>query len=155
MRLPRVFWVVGVALLIAPALAQAQVCLHRGFESPVEVRRREEALAAARLINSVMGRARLPNQPARYQSWEELAASPAIATLRAMGELARNIQWGSSEPLPGWRIRHITGDEAYAFSLTDARDPCGFTYSSDESGVVVEGYPVENGRRGGIVPITE
>jgi hypothetical protein len=123
------------------------------------VRRREEALAAARMINNAMVRSGgLPNQPGRYPSWEEMAASPAVATLRGMGgpmgELARKIQWASSEPLPGWRIHHVTGEEAYAFSLIDTRDPCGFTYSSDESGIVVEGYPVGNGRRGGIVPIT-
>jgi hypothetical protein len=159
MRLRRLSWIAGLVLLAAPANAQVQACLHRGLESPVEVRRRDEALDAARMINAVLGRSvRLPSQPTRYQSWEELAASPAVGTLRGMGgpmgELARKIQWGSGEPLPGWRIHHVTGEESYAFSLTDVRDPCGFTYTSDESGVVIEGYPVETGRPGGIVPVT-
>jgi hypothetical protein len=161
MRLSRVTWLVfSAAVLAGPAVAQAQACLHTGLESPAEIRRRDDALAAARLINNAMRHAvrRLPNQRAEYQTWEELGASPAIATLRGMGgpmgELARRIQWGSSEPLPGWRIRHVTGGNAYAFSLTDTRDPCSFTYSSDETGTIVEGYPVDDGRRGGIMPVT-
>ncbi len=111
------------------------------------------------MINSAMGlSARLPTQPTRYQTWEQLAASTAIATLRGMGgrsgELARTIQWGTSEPLPGWRIRHVAAEDAYAFSLTDTRDPCGFTYYSDETGTIVEGHPTDLGRGGRLVPLT-
>ena len=159
MRLSRLASIlVGAAVLAGPALAEAQACLHTGLESPAEARRREDALAAARMITGAMDRsARLPNQPAGYHTWEELGSSPVVAMLRGMGgpmgELARRIQWGSSEPLPGWRIQHVSADDAYAFSLTDTRDPCGFTYFSTESGAVIEGYPVDEGRRG-IVPVT-
>jgi len=156
----RLSWMVlGLVLCAGPALAQTTECLHMGFESPTEVRRREDALAATRLINTVMGRtARLPNQQPDFPTWEALAASPSIATFRGMGgpmgELARRIQWGSDEPLPGWEIHHVTGDSAYAFSLTDTRDPCRFTYHSNETGIIVEGHALRGSGRGGIVPVT-
>ena len=159
MRLSQVSWMVmGLALYAGPALAQARQCLHMGLENPVEVRRREDALTAARLINTAMGSARLPNQRTPYPTWEELATSPSIASLRGMGgpmgDLARRMQWGSAEPLPGWEIHHVTREDAYAFSLTDIRDPCGFTYYSNDTGTIIEGHPIRGGGRGGIVPIT-
>ena len=159
MRLSRVSWMVlGLALCAGPALAQARQCLHMGLENPAEVRRREDALTAARLINLAMDRgARLPNQQPAYQTWEELASSPTVESLRGMGgpsgDVARRMQWGSDEPLPGWEIHHVVRDGAYAFSLTDTRDPCGFTYFSNNTGTVVEGYPARGGRAG-LMPIT-
>ena len=148
----------GTAVCATPAFAQARLCLHSGLEAPAERERREEALAAARLINNAMiARARLSNQKPSYPSWEELAGS-AIPVLPgpggATGELARRIRWGSPEPLPGWRIRHVTDADGYAFSLTDMRDPCGFAYFSNETGTIIEGYPADGARRPGIVPIT-
>lgn len=160
MRLSRVSWMVlGLALSAGPALAQARQCLHMGLENPAELRRREDALAAARLINTAMERsARLPNQQPVYQTWEQVASSPTVASLRGMGgpqgDVARRMQWGSDEPLPGWEIHHVTSEGAYAFSLTDTRDPCGFTYYSNNTGTIVEGHPIRPGGRGGIVPIT-
>ena len=159
MRLSRISWMVlGLALCAGPALAQARQCLHMGLETPAEVRRREEALTVARLINLAMDRgARLPNQQPAYQTWEELASSPTVESLRGMGgpsgDVARRMQWGSDEPLPGWEIHHVVRDGAYAFSLTDTRDPCGFTYFSNNTGTVVEGYPARGGRAG-LMPIT-
>jgi hypothetical protein len=155
MRLSRVSWMVlGLALCAGPALAQARQCLHMGLETPAEVRRREDALTAAHLINMAMERGtRLP-----YPTWEELASSPTVASLRGMGgpqgDVARRVQWGSEEPLPGWEIHHVRRENAYAFSLTDTRDPCAFTYYSNNTGTIIEGYPVRGGGRGGIVPIT-
>jgi hypothetical protein len=160
MRISRFSWLaLAAALWTTPALAQARdACLHSGVETPDEARRREEGLAAARLINSMTaGNVRLPNQP-RYQTWEQLAGSQQVGTLRGMGgplgDLARKIQWGGDEPLPGWRIHHVISATGFAISLLDTRDPCGFTYYSNESGVVVEGYPVVGTRRGGLQPIT-
>ena len=160
MRLSRVSWMVlSLALYAGPALAQARQCLHTGLQNPAEVRRREDALTAARLINMAMERGtRLPNQQPEYQRWEALTSSPAVASLRGMGgplgDVARRMQWGSEEPLPGWEIHHVTREGAYAFSLTDVRDPCGFTYYSNDTGTIVEGHPIRSGGRGGIVPIT-
>lgn len=139
-----------------PAAAQAREgCLHTGLETRAEAQRREEALAATRMINSALPY--LPNSPAGYPTWEALAQAPAVASLRGMGgpagDLARKIQWGAPEPLPGWRIHFVTSGEAYAFSLADVSDPCRFTYYSNDSGVIVEGQAI-GGRRFGVIPIT-
>jgi hypothetical protein len=170
MRLLRISSIVMPALLWAsPMLPAASVaassgqateaCLHSRWETPAEARRRDEALDAMRIINNNIsgGQARRPNQPAVYLTWPQLAESPGIALWRGMagpiGDLVRKIQWGSDEPLPGWRIHYLTGENAYSFSLTDVRDRCRLTYYSNESGVIVEGQPV--GDRGfSIVPIT-
>ncbi|HEY6362396.1 MAG TPA: hypothetical protein VIX63_14890 [Vicinamibacterales bacterium] len=160
MRLSRVSLILlGTVLGGVPAFAQPRpVCLHTGLEIPAERQRREEALAAMRLINSaITGQERLPNQRLFYPTWEELGRSP-ITALPGLGgptgELARKIRWGTPEPLPGWRIHHVRDEHGYAFTLTDMRDACGFAYHSDETGVIVEGYPVGGPRRSGIVPIT-
>jgi hypothetical protein len=151
-------FVLGFVVYAAPAAAQArEACLHSGaLEAPAEARRRDDALAAARMINTLAA-SRLSNRSTGYLTWEQIADSPQLASLRGAGgpagELARKIQWGTDEPLPGWAIHYIASDNGYAFSLTDTRDPCLFTYSSNDRGVVVEGQPVT--RRGpGIVPLS-
>jgi hypothetical protein len=136
------------------ALAQTPQagCLHQESETPPERARRVEALQAVRLINTVTAR---PFSPRRYQTWSEIANSGAVGTLRTdgglLGQLARKIRWGTPEPLPGWNIHFVSSEDAYAFTLRDVRDPCGFSYVSDESGVILEGRAVNP--RGGIVPI--
>jgi len=54
----------------------------------------------------------------------------------AAGELANKVQWGSSEPLPGWGLRYEADFVSVAFAMTDMRDPCWFTLSSKDPGVV-------------------
>jgi hypothetical protein len=161
MRFSRFAFLIFAALVwIGPAWAQAPAqarpCLHSGFEMPSERARREEALAAMRLINSLAGN-RLPLPPRTYLSWDEIGRSDALASLRGsggpMGDLARKIHWGTDEPLPGWRLHYVAAADGYAFSLTDVRDSCGFTYSSDESRIIVEGVPVTDRARR-LVPIT-
>ena len=148
----------GVVLYAGPAAAQAtEACLHAGLESAAEARRREEALGAARMINNLAG-SRLPNRPPTYLTWQQIGDSPQLASLRGMGgpagDLARKIRWGTDEPLPGWSIHYVVSEQGYAFSLTDTRDPCLFTYASNDRGVIVEGQPIT--RRGaGIVPLED
>ena len=140
----------------AQGQAQARQCLHSGLELPAERARREEALAAMRLINSLAAN-RIPVQGRTYLSWDEIGRSEALASLRGiggpMGDLARKIQWGSDEPLPGWRIHYVAAAAGYAFSLTDVRDACAFTYSSNDTGAIVEGEVI-NDRGARLVPIT-
>jgi hypothetical protein len=148
-----------VLALSMSALASAQTpqsgCLHQVPETRPERIRREEALQATRLINNVTSQGTRFGAR-RYLSWSEIADSGALPGLRSdggpMGELVRKIRWGTPEPLPGWNIHFVTSGDAYAFSLRDIRDPCGFTYLSDESGVIWEGRPI--GQRVGIVPVS-
>ena len=161
MRFSRIAFLLLAALAsTGPAWAQGQAqarpCLHSGFEVPAERVRREEALAVMRLINSLAAN-RIPAQGRTYLSWEEIGRSDAAASLRgtggSMGDLARKVQWGSDEPLPGWRLHYVAGPDGYAFSLLDLRDSCGFTYSSNDTRIIVEGAPI-NDRGVRMVPIT-
>ncbi len=113
-------------------------CLHGVNERPQEEERREEALAAMRLIYQLL--ARVPASPLGYPDWETLARSKAVADLKNVpgptGELAGKIQWGSTEPLPGWTIVYKVGVATVAFAMRDLRDLCEFTYSSTDPEVV-------------------
>lgn len=142
---------------LGPASAQtiqAPRCLHGERETQPQVQRRLEALDAADLINRVLDR--MPPDPG-FPTWEALATSPAVTTLRgvagARGDVARKMEWGSDEPLPGWRIHYVAASDAYSFSLLDSRDPCQLTFASNDSGVVIEGRPADRRGRVRVVPL--
>lgn len=143
-------WMAAVliaAALTSPGVAAAQDCAHGRDETPEERTRREDALQAVRLINAAQG-----TRPfmGGYIPWDRLGLSDYVISLRGDGsrggELARRMNWGGSEVLPGWRVHFVATLRAYAFSLHDVRDPCGLTYSSDDTGAVVRGYPVDRER---------
>lgn len=148
-------WVLAFAIpvvLFSSPAAVAQSCLHGRAESAEARQRRLDALRAARIINSAQG---WEARGGRFLPWEQLGSARYVILLRGdggpSGDLVRRMKWGEREVLPGWRIHFVVADaaadavadDAYAFSLRDSRDPCGFTYSSNESGVVFEAYPVE------------
>lgn len=122
----------------APGQRQA-ACLHGNNETAVEAARRSEALAAMRLIyqvlESLMQRPFVP-----LPAWDSLGDAAQVAVLRrrpdALGDLARKIQWGASEPLPGWGIAYVARGAEIRFALIDLRDPCGFSYSSTDPDVI-------------------
>jgi hypothetical protein len=146
----------AVSLSAVPSSAQGVLprCLHGQNETATQAERREEALDAMDLINRVLER---HPKNAAFPTWEALAKSPAVASFRGMsgkrGELARKMTWGTDQPLPGWRIHYVAAQDAYAFSLTDMRDSCQFTYSSNDTGVVIEGRPANGSRRPRVVPL--
>jgi hypothetical protein len=135
----------------------AAVCLHESLETARERERREEALAMVRLTGRVVEMARgFPGrQPADpgYPNWAQLGEAGARLGRMdggALGRLARTVQWGSLEPLPGWRAHYVADVSGYSLTITDARDACGWTYFADDRGVIGQGYPLE--ALGGIVP---
>ena len=129
-------------------------CLHGDDETAAEYQRRSDAFAAMHMIDRVLGMFVGPRR--HWPSWEELAGSGAIASLRGMpgpvGDLARRFRWGEGEPLPGWTILYVRprggpgqGVPAAAgvrFALRDERDPCGFTYSSEDPQVLPRGFKI-------------
>jgi hypothetical protein len=152
----RIVWSCAVVLAVSmPVATFAQTpqagCLN-DVETQAERARRQEALQATRLINTVAAQARVLG---RYLSWSALAASSVVATMRTdggtMGQLARRIAWGAPEPLPGWNMHFVAHDDAYAFRLRDVRDSCSFAYLSDESGLIWQGPAI--GARAGLLPI--
>ncbi len=140
-------WVLALsiaAVLLSSPAGVAQSCLHGRAETAGARNSRLDALRAARIINSAQG---WEARGGSFLPWEQLGSAGYVILLRGdggrSGDLVRRMKWGEREVLPGWRIHFVVADEAYAFSLRDSRDACGFTYSSDESGVVLEAYPVE------------
>jgi hypothetical protein len=117
-----------------------RMCLHDVGESDAEAQRRIEALGAMRLIARAVVAFTGNSRPARFPSWEALAASPAVDMSKqgsgAIAELARKMAWGSAEPLPGWRLSYVATLVDVRFALADERDPCGFTYSSADPQVI-------------------
>ena len=148
-----------VIFLLAPMLLVSQPQRLAAQEQCSSVgpssERRTEALRAVRMFNSAAtaGRSgplvpRVPRQPLPpYPSWSDLTTSVSVGTWRTdggpMGDLARKIRWGDQEPLPGWQIHWIANADGYAFTLTDMRDRCGFSYSSDERGVILQGVNLQ------------
>lgn len=131
----------------APPQRSDRNCLHGEGESAAEAGRRNAALETMRLIDYVLSTPPLP----RDRSWEAIARSPVIAELRSTigpaGDLARRIQWGSPEPLPGWGLAYVVSGAAVRYALTDLTDPCSFAYSSSDPDVIPRG-------RARIVPLS-
>jgi hypothetical protein len=141
----------ALLLLARPGGAAAQDQCSSAGPTP---QRRAEAFRAVRMFNTAAGAGRGPLLPKLprvaeppYPGWSDLAASGSVAMWRAdggpTGDLARKIRWGETEPLPGWEIHWVANADGYAFTLTDVRDRCGFSFSSDERGVILQGVTLQ------------
>jgi hypothetical protein len=145
-----------VSLSLVPGFAQTRAprCLHGPGETDVQKQRRLEALDTVDLIVRILDRR--PRNSA-YPEWEALGESPMVNSYRGMagkrGDLARRIRWGTDEPLPGWSIHYMAEQDDYAFSLTDLRDPCEFTFAANDSGMLIEGNPADRAGQGGVLPL--
>ena len=112
-------------------------CLHGEAETSEQRERREEALAAMRLFDRVVRT--FSGARSQSPSWQEVSNASLVRRLIAQGDdLASRIRWGSNEPLPGWGLAWVvstTGNRS-RFELTDLRDACAFTYSSEDPDVI-------------------
>jgi hypothetical protein len=115
---------------------QIERCLHGSGETTAEKARRDEAIAAMRMIDHVLVGFRVP----RPLQWRDVARDQRVDVLRgrpdAVGDLARKILWGFDEPLPGWRITWAWTGIRAVYSLTDQRDPCALKLSSQDPNVI-------------------
>jgi hypothetical protein len=146
---------IAVGLWSTPSSAQVGPrCLHGEAETQVQQQRREDAVDGADLINRILDRN--PRATA-YPTWAALAKSPVVAAYRSMpgrrGDLARRMQWGADQPLPGWQIHYVAAEDAYAVSLTDTRDPCQHTVATNDTGLVIEGRPANLRGQPRVVPL--
>ena len=120
----------------------AQQCLHENGEAPEQQARRKEALAAARMINTI--------QHNRPEARNGVFLTPeGLATLRAdVMPDSRNptMQRLSFAPdtdvIPGWRLSLELTQTGYWFAIKDATDPCGFSYISNTSGLIYNAQPI-------------
>ena len=112
----------------------AQQCLHGPSESPEQAARRRQALAAARLVNTLQA-----NQPGagqrRYLRHEDLAT--AAPNLPATFKLAP-----ADEIVVGWRLTLDVSAKGYWFAIADTTDACGFRYISSEDGLILSAEPI-------------
>ena len=110
------------ALLLSPAAAFAQTCLHGPNETGGERMRREQAIQLARQVNAAEQFARMGIGPQRrYRPLDELPNLPRVPA--------------------GFVLRLHTDGAGYTFALKDSRDPCGFAVFSDQKGDVYASTP--------------
>ena len=125
------------------AAAAAQQCLHEAGESPEQLNRRRAALTAARSINTIQF-----NRPEAkhnvFLSHGELENAPFAQRMKDSKDPV--VQQMSLDPqadiLPGWRLTLDVTTAGYWFSVKDTTDPCGFTYISNNSGLIYTARPL-------------
>jgi hypothetical protein len=62
--------------------------------------------------------------------WRGVRGSEALSTLP------------DSDLLPGFSLHLATDGDKFAMSLTDTTDPCRFTVSTNDAGIIYTGYPI-------------
>jgi hypothetical protein len=130
-----------LAMLAAPAVAQQ--CLHDAGETPEQATRKRAALTATRMINNLQ-----VNRPEAAQHiflrHEDLESAPFAAQMKASTNPA--VQQISLSPgtdiLPGWRLTLDVTSSGYWFSVKDTTDPCGFSFISNNSGLIYTAHPL-------------
>jgi len=132
--------IIFVALIFCGAApAYGQQCLHGSGETPEHQARRQQAVRAARLVNTIQA-----NQPGRhgqrYLSQEELGAS--LYALRQPDSLKPFNLAPGQEVSPGWELMLNVTDTGYWFMIKDKIDPCGFAFISNTTGLIYKAEPI-------------
>jgi hypothetical protein len=108
-------------------------CLHTpGQESPKERDRSVAALGATRAINTAQSLYAAKNNNTHAHR-EELAGYLDGARYN----LARN-----AEIAPGFTLTLDTTEKGYWFLIKDKTDPCGFSYISNQDGLIFVAQPI-------------
>jgi len=119
-----------------PAALASQDCLHGPTETADQKGRRQAALTALRVINSVQAMEK--NAKGRYVGQTELATS----TFARDGSAASGLALDRASIVPGFEAKVVATADAYSVVLRDVQDPCAFAYASDEKGVIYTAQPI-------------
>jgi hypothetical protein len=127
--------VVLLVLGMATAATAQQPCLHDANESPEQAQRRQQALGAARMVNTIQA-----NQPGAsskvFFTHDQLETAPYLASAKTRGTLQPMNFKPGAEILPGWKLTLDTTRDGYWFMIKDTADPCGFTWISNQDGLI-------------------
>ena len=114
---------------------QQQTCLHDANETPDQAARRKEALGATRAVNNIQA-----NQPGsasrQYFTHDQLGTSPFVQKSAANPQVAVMNFAPGAEILPGWKLTLDVTRDGYWFMIKDVSDPCGFTWISNQIGLI-------------------
>ena len=126
--------VLATGLIAAPAFAQ-KPCLHDANETPEQTQRRQQALGAARMVNTMQ--ANQPGAPTKvYFTHDQLETAPYLTAAKAKGTVQPMNFKPGAEILAGWKLTLDTTRDGYWFMIKDTTDPCGFTWISNQDGLI-------------------
>jgi hypothetical protein len=134
---------VMLSLFVRAGMTSAQECLHGPNEDASQAGRRRDALTAARTINNLEA-----NQTGAvnriYLRQSDLANSPFAMTLHdSPNETIKRLSLSpNSEIVPGWKLELDVTENGYWFAIRDLRDPCGFRFVSNQSGLILRAEPI-------------
>jgi hypothetical protein len=114
---------VALLLLSVPAFAQQQ-CLHGSNEDAIQKARRLAGLTLVRAINTAEANEGTVKAK-RYLPLAELTVDLTKA--------------------PGFEAQFTTDGKTYSFILKDTADPCHFVFSTNQLGIIFQGYPIDWG----------
>lgn len=117
----KAIWVLLVvaAFYSAPSFGQ---CLHGQDETVAQKTRRDAALGFVRAVNTAENNEGM-YKAKKYLPFEELTLE------------RRSVE--------GFELQFTTDGKGYSFLLRDKTDPCGFTFSSNQVGIIFQGYPID------------
>lgn len=113
---------VAVASTQSGRLSAQPGCLHSSGESSAQRGRRGAAIRLARAINTAEANGSF-RRGGEFQPLDALGVDVASAD--------------------GFDAQFTTNGKTYALLLRDATDPCGFTISTNQVGVIFQGYPID------------
>ncbi|MGB7024863.1 MAG: hypothetical protein WBD73_13775 [Candidatus Acidiferrales bacterium] len=141
----------AIAILAAGALACAALAMAQAresapavpydpmvFQTPSAVR--TTGVNVVRLINTA--EAEYKGAHGGYASWPELYRSGIIARHEKAGLMFGNLNLSQGpEVVPGWTLAMMVASDAqsYELSLHNLGDKCGFSFFSDQRGLIYEG----------------
>ncbi|MBI3264326.1 MAG: hypothetical protein HYZ58_14410 [Acidobacteria bacterium] len=134
----RIFIATIMAFMVLAGQALAQDCLNGQSPTAEQKTRRASALSLTRAINTAESAFASRNN-GRYGSLKELLDSGA---LKPMLGKSTALNFAIDEPMLGWKLEFASSPEGYSFLVKDKIDPCGFSYYSNQVGLIYHGEPI-------------
>ena len=133
----------GLCCVLSIGTVYGQECLHGANESAEQAARRREALTATRNINNIQAN-QTGAAKGQYLRQDELAGSPYALKMReSTSDTVKRISLEpGSDILPNWSLTLDVSPNGYWFMIRDKADPCGFSYISNQAGVIFHAEPI-------------